>query len=334
MTDKNAVISSAWQPMCFMITITLQPGVSMRHGFTLIELMIVIAIIAIIAAIAIPNLMESRVTANEANAAASMKSGIFPGEVQFQAGGYQDIDVNNQGEFGTMGALCGLVQTVKMQFPSATNGNTGLKLLQGPLAIGSNWTAATSITVPAVGQASGYWFTSYVGSEVTNAGVGTSVWYEGAAAPLPTGVTLAANANNGYQAGATFKVTTAVAITAFSGGTNTATNGNYYIVVAAPAKYGDTGRRIFCMTQDGMVRSPAKVGPVNRCYGATIATVPVTGASLTATNLGVTAGYALDAVAYAPAAPTAPTITPSVTMFDDDSATKQTGTAYWEIYSK
>ena len=43
-------------------------------GFTLIELLIVIAIIAIIAAIAIPSLLKSRIAANEASAAASLKN--------------------------------------------------------------------------------------------------------------------------------------------------------------------------------------------------------------------------------------------------------------------
>jgi prepilin-type N-terminal cleavage/methylation domain-containing protein len=45
----------------------------MKRGFTLIELMIVVAIIAIIATIAIPNLMESRKSANESNAIAALK---------------------------------------------------------------------------------------------------------------------------------------------------------------------------------------------------------------------------------------------------------------------
>ena len=45
-----------------------------RSGFTLIELMIVIAIIAIIAAIAIPNLLDARKAANEASAIASLRA--------------------------------------------------------------------------------------------------------------------------------------------------------------------------------------------------------------------------------------------------------------------
>jgi prepilin-type N-terminal cleavage/methylation domain-containing protein len=69
----------------------------MRQAFTLVELMIVIAIIAIIAAIAIPNLLESRVTANESAAASSLKSGLFPAQVQFQSGAYIDIDGNGRG---------------------------------------------------------------------------------------------------------------------------------------------------------------------------------------------------------------------------------------------
>ncbi|MEM7236139.1 MAG: prepilin-type N-terminal cleavage/methylation domain-containing protein, partial [Planctomycetota bacterium] len=62
-------------------------------GFTILELMIVVAIIAIVAAVAIPSLLNSRKAANEAGAIGGLKA-IHAGNEQYRIrfGAYGQLD--------------------------------------------------------------------------------------------------------------------------------------------------------------------------------------------------------------------------------------------------
>jgi type IV pilus assembly protein PilA len=129
-----------------------------QKGFSLIELLIVVAIILIIAAIAIPNLLRARMAANESSAVASLRT-VTTGEVTYQTAyptvGYAPA-LGNLG--GGLGVAC---------VPSSTTAC----LIDSVLSSNGN---------PTGGGKSGYSFATGAGTVVG----GTNVGYTIKAVPL------------------------------------------------------------------------------------------------------------------------------------------------------
>ena len=112
-----------------------------KKGFTLIELMIVVAVIGVIAAFAVPNLVRSKSAASEAAAISAVRS-LVNAQVMY-------VTVRNSGTFaadlGTLGAA-GLIDSVLASGStdaysfSVSGGSSGFEINARPLVYGSSAT--------------------------------------------------------------------------------------------------------------------------------------------------------------------------------------------------
>jgi len=151
-------------------------------GFTLIELMIVVAIIAIIAALAIPKLMSARLSANEAAAISALRS-IASAQAQLQASASVDGDADGAGEYGYFAELAGTRAMRVSNAGAPAAGNPAVDMLSPAIL-----TAALGLVSTSVATRQGYNFQIWLPDATVGgivAGIAEDLTGGKAAAPFP-----------------------------------------------------------------------------------------------------------------------------------------------------